>query len=39
MMNKIGDMEAMGLTQMVFSVDACGDCVAYSPHLNGEAFW
>ena len=31
-------MEDHLLIQMVFDVDACGDCVAYSPHLNGEAF-
>jgi hypothetical protein len=34
----IGAMVDHLLIQMVFDVDACGDCVAYSPHLNGDAF-
>ena len=34
----IGDMVVAELIQMDFDIDACGDCVAYSPHLNGDAF-
>ena len=35
----IGAMVVAELIQMDFDIDACGDYVAYSPHLNGATFW